>query len=55
MIAQNESQNLIALLTMKGTIMVYKILNPDFPTINSLKLEYEVSIARIIQSQNFES
>ena len=31
MMAHDEAQNLIGLLTLKGTILVYRVLNPDYP------------------------
>jgi len=40
MIDSNETLNQISLLTLKGNIIVYKVINPDSPTIDSVKQDY---------------
>ena len=44
MIESNSSMNLIALLTLKGKIIVYEVINPDYPSIDSVKIKYETNV-----------
>lgn len=40
MIESNQKLNQIVLLTLKGLLLVYKVINPDYPSIDSVRLEY---------------
>lgn len=55
MMAQNQEDNLIALLNLKGNILVYKVISPDYPTINSVAHQYDASLAAILRYENAES
>jgi ABC-type uncharacterized transport system permease subunit len=44
MIESNSNMNLLAMLTLKGKIIVYEVINPDYPSIDSVKIKYETSI-----------
>lgn len=44
MIESNQKLNKIALLTLKGQIYIYKVTNPDFPSIDSVQLEMRTCI-----------
>jgi hypothetical protein len=37
-------------LTLRGTICIYKVLNPDYPNIDSVRLEYTTSVQHILKS-----
>ena len=50
MIESSQSQNLVALLTLRGTIYIYRVLNPDYPNIDSVRLEYSTSVQHILRS-----
>lgn len=49
MIESNQNNNTIALLTLKGNILVYKVINPDYPTIDSIRLEYKTSATSLLK------
>lgn len=48
MIESNQKLNLMALLTLRGKIFVYKVVNPDYPSIDSLRLQYSTSIQQLL-------
>jgi hypothetical protein len=50
MIESSQTQNLVALLTLRGTILIYRVLNPDYPNIDSVRLEYSTSVQHILKS-----
>jgi hypothetical protein len=50
MIESSQSQNLVALLTLRGKIYIYRVLNPDYPNIDSVRLEYSVSVQHILRN-----
>lgn len=52
MITQCQSQNLIGVLTMKGGVQVYKVVNPEYPSIDSVQLLFETSISSILKFEN---
>jgi hypothetical protein len=37
-------------LTLRGKIYIYRVLNPDYPNIDSVRLEYETSIQHILRN-----
>ena len=50
MIESNSSMNLIALLTLKGKIIVYEVINPDYPSIDSVKIKYETNVQHLLKN-----
>lgn len=50
MIESNQDLNQIVVLTLRGNVIVYKVLNPDFPSIDSVRVEYQTSIQHILRN-----
>ena len=38
-------------ITLKGGVHVYKIRNPDYPTLESVQLEWQASIIEILRTR----
>jgi len=54
MIQTNEANNQIVVLTLKGAILVYKVINPDFPSIDSVRLEFQTNVVQLLKQANAE-
>ena len=50
MIESNSAKNLLALLTLKGKIIIYEVINPDYPSIDSVKIKFETSIQQLLKN-----
>lgn len=55
MMAQNQENNLLGLLNLKGNVLVYKVVSPDYPSINSVVLQHEASLQSILKYESAES
>lgn len=47
----DESGDYLVAVTLKGTITVYKIKNPDQPSIDTCVLEWQASIGDILKAR----
>lgn len=51
MIDSNEESGILAGVSLKGMVYVYKVRNPDHPSIETCTLEWNASIADILRSK----
>lgn len=50
MISSNTSNNRIALLTLKGVVHIYEVVNPDIQSIDGVKPLYKSDIQNVLKN-----
>jgi hypothetical protein len=51
-IDSNEECDLLAGVTLKGMVYVYRVRNPDHPSIETCTLEWNASIAEVLKARS---
>ena len=54
MVSSNSSNNRIALLTLKGVVHLYEIVNPDIQSIDGVKPLYKSDLQNVLKNQQSE-
>ena len=52
MIDSNEECSLLAGVTLKGMVYLYKVRNPDHPSIETCTLEWNASFADVLKAKS---